>query len=551
MPAPVTCDEFLDLVRKSGVIEEKKLQTALDKLRSAEGVPVSPAALCDRLVREGVLTNFQAEQFMLGKWRRFTIGKYKVLEKLGSGGMGMVYLCEHAVMRRRVAIKVLPVQKAEDPASRERFEREARVAAALDHPNLVHAYDIDKDDKLHFLVMEHVDGASLQEIVKKNGPMDVTRACHYIAQAAVGMQHAHEAGIVHRDLKPGNILIDRGGVVKILDMGLARFFHDEDDILTKKYDENVLGTADYLAPEQALDSHSVDIRADIYSLGTSFYYCLTGRTPFTDGSVAQKLIWHQTRRPKPVREIRHEVPPELAAVLDRMMAKDPKDRYQTPIEVAQALAPWTQTPIPPPPENEMPRLSPAAMGSLPGSDTGLGTATGPGSSATRKNWPAPSSSRSPVPPSAVNRARAALGPSTPASGTPRSGKSAVSGAAPASGRSTTPAPRSGTNGSVPRGSGPVPRVPTPARTDSPSGSQAAKPQAPPAPAEEPAGFLDSAPVRWVMIILITLLVAGLVFGLGLWLFGNRTAGEQRGQNGSSADVLGVGRVTWVSPAQGC
>ncbi len=253
-------------------------------------------------MRDGLLTTFQAEQFLQGKWRRFTIGKYKVLERLGSGGMGSVYLCEHKLMRRRVAVKVLPSAKAEDTSSLERFYREARAVAALDHPNIVRAYDIDQDDKLHFLVMEHVDGCSLQEIIKKTGPMDVLRACHYIRQAALGLQHAHEtAGLVHRDIKPGNILVDRNGIVKILDMGLARFFHDEDDMLTKKFEENVLGTADYLAPEQALDSHSVDIRADIYSLGATFYFCLTGRTPFAEGTVAQKLIWHQTRQPKPLR----------------------------------------------------------------------------------------------------------------------------------------------------------------------------------------------------------------------------------------------------------
>src|SRR5262249_41784002 len=158
--------------------------------------------------------------------------------------------------------------------------------------------DIDQDDKLHFLVMEFVDGANFQEIVKRGGVLAVDRAAHYVRQAALGLQHAHEtAGLVHRDIKPGNILVDRNGIVKILDMGLARFFHDQDDILTKKYDENVLGTADYLAPEQALDSHAVDIRADIYSLGATFYFILTGRTPFAEGTVAQKLIWHQTRQP--------------------------------------------------------------------------------------------------------------------------------------------------------------------------------------------------------------------------------------------------------------
>ena len=271
-------------------------------MRATQALPNEPGRLAGLLVRDGVLTHFQAEQFLQGKWRRFTIGKYKVLERLGSGGMGSVYLCEHKLMRRRVAVKVLPTAKAEDTSSLERFYREARAVAALDHPNIVRAYDIDQDDKLHFLVMEHVDGSSLQEIVKKAGPMDVLRACHYMRQAALGLQHAHEtAGLVHRDIKPGNILVDRNGIVKVLDMGLARFFHDEEDMLTKKYDENVLGTADYLAPEQALDSHAVDIRADIYSLGATFYFCLTGRTPFAEGTVAQKLIWHQTRQPKPIR----------------------------------------------------------------------------------------------------------------------------------------------------------------------------------------------------------------------------------------------------------
>jgi serine/threonine protein kinase len=361
MPAPTTNDEFLDLVRKSGVVDEKRLTTHLDKLRAAGPLPAEPVRLATQMVREGVLTHFQAEQFLQGKWRRFTLGKYKVLERLGAGGMGSVYLCEHMLMRRRVAVKVLPAAKADDSSSLERFYREARAVAALDHPNIVRAYDIDQDGDLHFLVMEHVDGSSLQEIIKRAGPMDVIRAAHYVRQAALGLQHAHEtAGLVHRDIKPGNILVDRNGIVKILDMGLARFFHDEDDQLTRKHDENVLGTADYLAPEQALDSHAVDIRADVYSLGATFYFCLTGRTPFAEGTVAQKLIWHQTRAPKPIRSFRPEVPEGIIGVIDRMMAKDVGQRYQTPQEVADSLVEWTQTPIPPPPDSEMPQFSLAA-----------------------------------------------------------------------------------------------------------------------------------------------------------------------------------------------
>ena len=391
MPSPTSLDEFLDLIQKSGVVEEKRLAGYVDRLRQAGPLPAELKDLSDGMVRDGLLTSFQSEQFLLGKWRRFNIGKYRVLERLGQGGMGSVYLCEHKLMRRRVAVKVLPTAKAEDPAALERFLREARAVAALDHPNIVRAYDIDQDEKLHFLVMEHVDGASLQEIIKRAGPMSPLRAAHYMRQAAAGLQHAHEtAALVHRDIKPGNVLVDRNGIVKILDMGLARLTLDEEDILTKKYDENVLGTADYLAPEQALDSHSVDIRADIYSLGATFYFTLTGRTPFAEGTVAQKLIWHQTRQPKAIRSIRPEVPEELVAVLEKMMAKDPAHRYQTPQAVVDALQPWTQSQIPPPPEIEMPQLSLAAMGAAPGEQnitTGArNPAPGELSPAPRKQW---------------------------------------------------------------------------------------------------------------------------------------------------------------------
>jgi serine/threonine protein kinase len=488
MPSPANNDELLDLVRKSGVLDDKRLDGYLAKTGYPNGVPPEPSKFSGIMVRDGLLTHFQAEQFLQGKWRRFTIGRYKVLERLGAGGMGSVYLCEHKLMRRRVAVKVLPTAKAEEPASLERFYREARAVAALDHPNIVRAYDIDQDDKLHFLVMEFVDGANFQEIIKRSGPMDVTRAAHYIRQAALGIQHAHEAaGLVHRDIKPGNILVDRNGIVKVLDMGLARFFHDTDDILTKKYDENVLGTADYLAPEQALDSHGVDIRADIYSLGATFYFCLTGRPPFAEGSIAQKLIWHQTRQPKPVRSIRPDVPEEIAAIIEKAMAKDPAQRYQTPMAVADALAPWTTTPIALPPEIEMPRLSPAAMGGgPPGADatlTGLSrTGCSDPPSATRKPWQVaangtPSSTAPPRPPT----------PAPPAVLSSPDVNLRQTGAIPTS-APATPAVRPGA--SVQPGSkapvrpvlAPVPLRPTPA----PVRQAAASVQAPAAPVEEEA-----------------------------------------------------------------
>ncbi len=495
MPAPATVAEFLDLVRKSGVTEEKKLDTYLETLRAQPGTPTTPPTLAERMVRDGQLTNFQAEQLLLGKWKRFFLGKYKVLERLGSGGMGSVYLCEHKLMRRRVAVKVLPPAKAEDQASLERFYREAKVIAALDHPNIVRAYDIDQEEKLHFLVMEHVDGISLQDLVKKAGPMDVERAAHYMRQAALGLQHAHEVvGIVHRDIKPGNILVDRNGLVKILDMGLARFFHDEEDMLTKKYDENVLGTADYLAPEQALDSHAVDIRADIYSLGATFYTCLTGRTPFVEGSTAQKLIWHQTRQPKPLQSLRSDVPEGLVAVVNKMMAKDPADRYQTPAEVAEALAPWTQNPVPPPPAEALPRLSPAAMtGVVPSSDSRLASVA-PGSGS-HKNWRVAGAAVPTPPPT----------PRTPAPApAPRQATVAQARA------STRPAAGAANNGAVASRSKPAAQTDSQALAETPS-KPVAKPK--PAPAASESGWK-----RWLIIAIVAIVVVALVFTLSMFVF---------------------------------
>jgi serine/threonine protein kinase len=435
MPAPASLDEFLELVRKSGVVDDKRLEAQLKKLRDSGELPDSTVKLAAALVEAGLLTNFQAEQLVQGKWRRFTIGKYRVLERLGSGGMGSVFLCEHIYMRRRVAVKVLPTAKASDPSSLERFYREARAVAAVDHPNIVHAYDIDQDENLHFIVMEYVDGPSLQEVVRRSGPVSLERACHYILQAAEGLEHASAAGLVHRDVKPGNILVDRTGVVKVLDLGLARFFNDDDDLLTKKYDENVLGTADYLAPEQADDSHAVDVRADIYSLGGTFYFLLTGRTPFGEGSVPQKLMWHRIRQPKPIGFYRGDVPMEVQEIIDKMMAKEPVNRFQTPKEVVAALEPWTKNPIPPPPENEMPRLSPAVTG--PNSATYPSTPSqGPGSGVIKKPWHVPGEPPSPKTPSSgvgtgssgsfVAASAAKKAPAVPAS--PRSTPQPVGGA---------------------------------------------------------------------------------------------------------------------------
>jgi serine/threonine protein kinase len=362
MPAPVTVEDFLDLTRKSGVVSPSALEAAVNHSQAGPQPPVEPKQLAGQLVRNGVLTIFQAEQLLRGKWRGFSIGKYQILERLGFGGMGIVYLAEHKALRRRVAVKVLPISLAESRWFLDRFYKEAQAVAALNHPNIVCAHDIDQDGKLHFLVMEYVDGSNLQEIVGKHGHMDPIRAAHYIRQAALGLQHSHERGLVHRDIKPGNLLLDRHGVVKVLDMGLAHFFQETAKAGVGKSDsKRILGTEDYLAPEQIVNSDDVDIRADIYSLGATFYFLLTGQPPFHETSMAyHKLIHHLGRRPKPVRSLRPDLPEAIAKIVEKMMAKNPWDRYRTPLAVAKALEEWTRTPIPPPPEHEMPKLCPAA-----------------------------------------------------------------------------------------------------------------------------------------------------------------------------------------------
>jgi serine/threonine protein kinase len=405
VPAPATTDDLLDLVRRSDLVEESVLGEYVQRLDPA-ALAVSPARLAGRLIRDGIITHFQAEQFLQGKCKGMILGNYKVLERLGSGGMALVYLCAHCHLQRRVAIKVLPTSNAKDAEFLKRFYREARATAALEHPNIVRAYDVDQDQSKHFLVMEYVEGALLQDLVQKFGPFSIERAAHYISQVATGLQHIHESGLVHRDIKPENLIVDRSGTVKILDLGLARF-QESEEILTR----GIIGTPDYLAPEQCQDSHNVDIRADIYSLGGTLYYLLTGRPPFPEGTVAQKLVWQQTKQPRGIRADRPEVPAELEMVVAILMAKDPADRYQTPLEIVEALSPWTAEPLPPPAEEEMPRLSPRAQGA---GDTDANLAMTPrmqpaartsgGVTGAGRGRPTPAAPHGPVPARTVGKA---------------------------------------------------------------------------------------------------------------------------------------------------
>ncbi len=359
MGAPASVADFLDLVRQSLPLDPSRLDSYVTELRHSAHLPSKPAELAGLLVRDGFLTSFQADHLMRGRRPKFLIGKYVILDRLGAGGMGAVYLCEHLQLERQVALKVLPADQQGDASALARFVREAQAVAALNHPNIVRAYDVDAEGKTYFLVMEYVEGVDLQNLITRHGPLDPIRAAHYISQSAAGLQHAHQAGLVHRDIKPANLLLSRTGVVKVLDLGLARFFHDEEDSMTKEHcGQVILGTADYLSPEQGRDSHDVDIRADIYSLGATFYFLLAGKAPFAEGTLNQKLIWHQMKTPQPVRQLRPDIPEAMATVVARMMAKDAAARYQRPADVVAALSPWTQAALPPPAPTEMPPLRP-------------------------------------------------------------------------------------------------------------------------------------------------------------------------------------------------
>jgi serine/threonine-protein kinase len=335
---------YLRRLESSRLVSPQRLEQALDAFEQRQG-PLSNLAdvdaLADFLIAEGCLTRWQHRKLNAGRHSGFFLANYKLLAHIGSGGMSEVYLAEHVRLARRVAIKILPVDRVKQGSYLERFQVEARASAMLDHPNLVRIHDFGNVGALHYLVMEYIDGDDLAARVRNEGPLPISAAVEIIAQAAEGLQHAHAKGLVHRDVKPSNLIQVRGGCVKVLDLGLALVDQDEIGSLTARYDEGILGTADYLAPEQVLDSHAVDARSDIYSLGCTLYFLLSGRPPFPKGTVPQKMLAHLKREPVPVSNLRLDVPEALRAIVAKMMAKDRKDRYRSCREVAAALRSWS------------------------------------------------------------------------------------------------------------------------------------------------------------------------------------------------------------------
>ncbi len=266
--------------------------------------------------------------------------RYRILRELGRGGMGVVYQAEQTMMDRRVAIKVINKSLLDHPDALERFGREVKAAARLTHPNIVIAFDAEQVGDLHMLVMEYVEGQSLDQVLRRHGPLPVAHACHYVRQAALGVQYAFERGMVHRDIKPANLMLAPRSQVKILDFGLAKVISEATAQLSLTASGAYMGTPEYCAPEQATDARQADTRADIYSLGCTLYALLAGRPPFQGDVAVLTALAHMSKEPTPLPEVRPEVPAELWAVVARTLAKDPAQRYQTPAELAQALAPF-------------------------------------------------------------------------------------------------------------------------------------------------------------------------------------------------------------------
>jgi putative two-component system response regulator len=293
------------------------------------------------LVQYGLLTEYQAARVQNGKTYGLILGQYRVLESLGVGGMGVVFKAEHVEMRRPVAIKVLAMFAEQNPLIEQRFRTEIRVVAQLQHPNIVAAMDAGKisspgSPTLRYFVMEYVPGQDLEEYVKTNGPLSLAKACDIIQQVAAALSEAHKHNLVHRDIKPANIKLTPDGQAKLLDFGLARQFNNR---MTEP--GTVLGTLDFMAPEQTSDAAAVDIRADVYALGATLFWCLTGRTPFlAKKNIVQQVTYRQNQPPPSVRTWRSEIPGELDAVIIRMMALRPDDRYSSPQMVMQALLPF-------------------------------------------------------------------------------------------------------------------------------------------------------------------------------------------------------------------
>lgn len=340
----MTLKDFERCALASGLLTEADLEEAQAAARWAGGEAVSAQPprtaeeLAERLVAMGRLNRWQAKQLLEGR-TRFTLGPYRIMDYLGQGGMGQVFKAEHTVLGRVVAIKVLPRSKS-TPEAVANFHREIRAQAQMDHPNLVRAFDAGEDGHVHYLVVEYVPGRDLRRLVRQEGPLDMYRAARIISQVAQGLQYAHSMGMVHRDVKPGNVLVTPDGIAKLSDLGLAGPLGGEAE-QDPRFGK-IVGTADYISPDQVERPWEPTPAWDIYSLGCTLYYTVTGKVPFPGGTTADKVRAHLVLRPLDPRRLNPVLSAEFVDMMADMMAKDPAMRIQSAAEVAQRLAPWVQ-----------------------------------------------------------------------------------------------------------------------------------------------------------------------------------------------------------------
>ena len=327
----------------SGLLSQQQLDQARESLRTFSGgddltgAPPSGKRLADQLVDLGHLNPWQASQLLEGR-TKFSLGPYRIVDSIGRGGMGQVFKAEHSILNTVVAIKVLPRDKC-TPEAIANFTREIHAQSKLDHPNLVRALDAGEDGNVHYLVTEYVPGSDLRKLIRRDGRMDTETAAHVVSQVAAALEHAHKRGLIHRDVKPGNILVAPDNTAKLSDLGLAGPLGGDaqDDPRIGK----IAGTADYLSPDHITAPWNPTPAWDIYSLGCTLYYAVTGNVPFPKGTTREKANAHCTLRPLDPRQINNRLDPEFVEVIADMMAKDPAERIGSASEVVLRLSGWT------------------------------------------------------------------------------------------------------------------------------------------------------------------------------------------------------------------
>ena len=332
---PGSPPDLLAVIRQSGVLNDRQFEEVCGKVTRGE-YPRDSSTLAACLVAKQFLTEFQASRLLRNKTTGFVIGPYVILDRLGEGGRGRVFKAQHKLMGRLVALKIIAPHLASRSRSIARFHREMRLLGRLDHPNVVRAFDADQTGDHFYLVMEYVAGRDLERLLEDRGSLAPTEVANFMAQAALGLSHAHDRGIVHRDIKPTNLILSDEGQVKVLDLGLGALIESDSQTSFATAAGHSVGTLRYMSPEQA-KAGEVDGRSDLFSLGCTMYYLLSGKPAFPGETVVECLKRRANGHPIPITDLRPDLPPRLVEVLDQLMAVRPEDRFQKAAEAAEAL----------------------------------------------------------------------------------------------------------------------------------------------------------------------------------------------------------------------